>query len=203
MLQKNAEKVLNHSIYKLCNTMAKCYYNARMYEDLLQEGLLACYEAMEGYNPDIYNDPEQYFWFAAKRGMSDYYQRRSKLVVPPKGYREDTTDTPSLSNKRGSPLAYVDTDDCHGDDELSVVDVQRIGYEDQNHKQWLISRFFLSLSAREKQIINLRYYSDDLRVISCKNVGLLLDIPLSKTRVENIEKDIMQRFNTKGTSQVL
>jgi RNA polymerase sigma factor (sigma-70 family) len=174
--------------------MAKGYYNVRMYEDLLQEGLVACYEAMEGYNPDNYSSDEQYFWFAAKRGMSDYYQRRSKLVVPPKGYKGSTTDTPTLSSMRASLLAYVDADDCHGDDELSVGDTQRINYEDDDNNQWTILKFFSSLTLRERQVINYRYFTDPIRVMSFKDVGTKLEPPLSATTVSNIEKTVMMRF---------
>jgi RNA polymerase sigma factor (sigma-70 family) len=174
--------------------IAKGYYNAPMYEDLLQEGLLACYEAMEGYNPDNYDNDEQYFWFAAKRGMSDYYQRRSKLVVPPNGYRGSKTSDPTLSSLRGSPLAYVDADDCHGNDELSVGDLQRSDYEDYNHSTWIISRFFSGLTLRERQIIHYRYFSDASHVMSFDEVGPLLDPPLSRTMVSNIETLIMSRF---------
>ena len=185
---------LNLKIYNLCTMIAKGYYNAPMYEDLLQEGLVACYEALEGYNPDNYDNDEQYFWFAAKRGMSDYYQRRSKLVVPPKGYKGSTPDTPTLSNMRGSLLAYVDADDLHGDDELSVGDTQRTNYEYGSHKAWVISRFFSGLTKRERRIIHYRYLSDATRVLTFDEVGPMLDPPLSRTMVSNIETLIMNRF---------
>jgi RNA polymerase sigma factor (sigma-70 family) len=194
MTQRQKTQDLNLKIYNLCTMMAKGYYNVRMYEDLLQEGLLACYEAMEGYNPNNYSNDEQYFWFAAKRGMSDYYQRRSKLVVPPKGYRDTSPDTPSLSSMRGSQLAYVDADDCHGDDELYVGDTQRTDYEDDNSHQWMILKFFSSLTLRERQVINYRYFSDPIRVMSFKDVGDKLEPPLSATTVSNIEGKIMGRF---------
>ena len=187
---------LNLKIYNLCTMMAKGYYNVRMYDDLLQEGLVACYEAMEGYNPDKYSNDEQYFWFAAKRGMSDYYQRRSKLVVPPKGYKGATTDTPTLSSMRASLLAYVDADDCHGDDELSVGDTQRTDYEDDDNNQWTILKFFSSLTLRERQVINYRYFTDPIRVMSFKDVGDKLEPPLSATTVSNIEKIVMMRFRS-------
>jgi RNA polymerase sigma factor (sigma-70 family) len=196
MTQRQKTQDLNLKIYNLCTMMAKGYYNVRMYEDLLQEGLLACYEAMEGYNPDNYSNDEQYFWFAAKRGMSDYYQRRSKLVVPPKGYRETSPDTPSLSSMRGSQIAYVDADDCHGDDELYVGDTQRTEYEYYNSHQWMILNFFSSLTLRERQVINYRYFSDPIRVMSFKDVGTNMEPPLSATTVSNIEKKIMMRFRS-------
>jgi RNA polymerase sigma factor (sigma-70 family) len=196
MTQQKKTQDLNLKIYNLCTMMAKGYYNVRMYEDLLQEGLVACYEAMDGYNPDNYSLDEQYFWFVAKRGMSDYYQRRSKLVVPPKGYRETSPDTPSLSSMRGSQIAYVDADDLHGDDELSVGDEQRINYEDDDNNQWVILKFFSSLTLRERQVINYRYFTDPIRVMSFKDVGDKLEPPLSATMVSNIEKKIMMRFRS-------
>lgn len=194
MTQQQKTQDLNLKIYNLCTMMAKGYYNVRMYDDLLQEGLVSCYEAMEGYNPDNYSSDEQYFWFAAKRGMSDYYQRRSKLVVPPKGYKGANTDTPTLSSMRASLLAYVDADDCHGDDELSVGDTQRTDYEDNDNNQWTILKFFSSLTLRERQVINYRYFTDPIRVMSFKDVGTKLDPPLSATMVSNIEGKIMGRF---------
>jgi RNA polymerase sigma factor (sigma-70 family) len=196
MTQQKKTQDLNLKIYNLCTMMAKGYYNVRMYEDLLQEGLVACYEAMDGYNPDNYSLDEQYFWFVAKRGMSDYYQRRSKLVVPPKGYRDTSPDTPSLSSMRGSQIAYVDADDLHGDDELSVGDEQRTDYEDDDNNKWVILKFFSSLTLRERQVINYRYFTDPIRVMSFKDVGDKLEPPLSATMVSNIEKKIMMRFRS-------
>lgn len=185
---------LQQSIWNLCEKMAQGYYNYRMYDDLLQEGLLACYEVMHKYIPDNYDKPEQYFWFVARRGMSDFYKRRSKLVVPPKGYREPTGGTPSERDIRGYAGAYVNPDDCYGADELSVGDTQRTNYEYKDYKQWLTQELFASMTPREKQIISYRYYSDPLHVMTYDKVGLLLDPPLTASRVRHIETDVLGRF---------
>lgn len=185
---------IHQKIYTLCNNMAKGYYNARMYDDLLQEGLLACYEVLHRYNPDNFDSPEQYFWFAAKRGMSDFYQRRSKLVVPPKGHKGNKGDAPSLQDMRGSEGAYIDADDCHGPDELRVGDTQRTNHEYHDHKQWLTQKFFKSMTPRERHIIYIRYYSDPIHVMTYDKVGKLLEPPVTGPRVRHIETEVMERF---------
>jgi len=190
----NTQETLHQKIHKLCTTMAKGYYNAKMYEDLLQEGILACYEVLHRYDPDDYDNPEQFFWIRARRGMSDYYQRRSKLVVPPKGYKVPSGDTPSAQDIRASQLAYIDADDCSGNDELRTGDEQRSNLEYDDHKQWLTRRFFDSMSYREKQIIYIRYFSSPDHVMTYHNTGKLLDTPLTGRRVCQIETEVMERF---------
>ena len=194
MSTQETTRALEQKIYHLCSMMAKGYNNYQMFDDLLQEGLLACYEVLHRYDPDKYDNPEQFFWLRARRGMSDYYMRRSKLVVPPKGYKSDKGGTPTEKGMIGSRLSYVDADDCHGKDELSVGDKQRTNLEDKDHKHWLTAKLFSAMDEREKEVINLRYFTDPLRVVSSYDVGKQMSPPVSETVVRRIEAKVMEKF---------
>lgn len=65
-------------ILKLCQVLANRYRNSSQYEDLVSEGLVACYECKEQGKT-----AEKDFVGAARRAMNDYINIKTKAVSIP------------------------------------------------------------------------------------------------------------------------
>ena len=68
----------DHKILKLCQVLANRYRNGSQYEDLLSEGLVACYECK-----DQGKTAEKDYVGAARRAMNDYINIKTKAVSIP------------------------------------------------------------------------------------------------------------------------
>jgi len=192
-------KDLDSKLYVMCENMAKGYRNGKMYDDLLQEGLLGCYDTLAQYDSASYGDePEKYFWFIAKRAMSEYYQRGSRLVPRPRVATKAKGGTPSQTEDTSTRDPCVGFDDTNDIPELSCIDSQRVDFEDKEYLEWITSKFYNSLSERETQIILLRFFSSTSEVLSYDKVGQRLSPQISGTRVRELERDILS--NIRGLS---
>jgi RNA polymerase sigma factor (sigma-70 family) len=151
----------------LCKSLARRYRNTQQFDDLVSEGVLACYEALaEGKNA-----PSD-FTGAARRAMNDYINVKTKAVSIPTGGNAKAVSKAMSSDTEldtmngmsdGTLLSFVQAmsnlTESVTDDTAFTVD-HAILFEEKEYQTYVMSVAKKILSAEEMNIIQLRYFKD-------------------------------------------
>jgi RNA polymerase sigma factor (sigma-70 family) len=151
----------------LCKSLARRYRNTQQFDDLVSEGVLACYEALaEGKTT-----PSD-FTGAARRAMNDYINVKTKAVSIPLSHTSYTVSYAMSKDKEvdsmsgvseGTLLSLVQAmsnlTENVTDDTAFTVDHATL-FEEKEYQAHVMSVAKDTLSAEEMNIIQLRYFRD-------------------------------------------
>ena len=151
----------------LCKSLARRYRNTQQFDDLVSEGVLACYEALaEGKNA-----PSD-FTGAARRAMNDYINVKTKAVSIPTGGNAKAVSKAMSSDMEldtmngmsdGTLLSFVQAmsnlTESVTDDTAFTVD-HAILFEEKEYQTYVMLVAKKALSATEMKIIEMRYFQD-------------------------------------------
>jgi len=151
----------------LCKSLARRYRNTQQFDDLVSEGVLACYETLaEGKTA-----PAD-FTGAARRAMHDYINVKTKAVsIPTGGNAKEVSkamssdlDTSTITGMSDGTLlslvqAMTNLTESATDDTAFTED-HAILYEEREYHAYVLSVAKKTLSATEMKILQLRYFSD-------------------------------------------
>ena len=151
----------------LCKSLARRYRNTQQFDDLVSEGVLACYEALaEGKTA-----PAD-FTGAARRAMNDYINVKTKAVsIPTGGNAKEVSkamssdlDTASITGMSdGTLLSFVQAmtnlTESVSDDTAFTVD-HADAFEEKEYNAHVLSVAKKTLSATEMTVLQMRYFQD-------------------------------------------
>jgi len=151
----------------LCKSLAKRYKNTQQFEDLVSEGVVACYEVLAQGK----TEPSD-FVGAARRAMNNYTNVKNKAVsIPVSGNAYNVSHAMSLDKgvetmegmSDGTLLSLVqamaNTTESAGDDTAFTVDHAEL-FEEKEYHAYIMSVVKKTLSATEMKVIELRYFND-------------------------------------------
>lgn len=152
----------------LCKSLAKRYKNTQQFEDLVSEGVVACYEALAQGK----TEPSD-FVGAARRAMNDYTNIKSKAMYIPSSSWTSRAVSQSLAKDEeltsidgvsdGTLLSLVqamtNTTESAGDDTAFTVDHAEL-FEEKEYYAYIMSVVKKTLSATEMKVIELRYFNE-------------------------------------------
>jgi RNA polymerase sigma factor (sigma-70 family) len=151
----------------LCKSLARRYRNTQQFDDLVSEGVLACYEALA----DGKTTPAD-FTGAARRAMHDYINVKTKAVSIPvgsnakevsKAMSSDTETSTITTMSEGTLLSLVQAmtnlTESATDDTAFTVDHAE-AYEEKEYHAHVLSVAKKTLTATEMTILNMRYFQD-------------------------------------------
>jgi RNA polymerase sigma factor (sigma-70 family) len=154
-------------LLKICKTLAKRYRNQDQYEDLVSEGLLACYECREG-GKNLKAD----YVGAARRAMNDYINIKSKAVSIPNSWTSRTVSRVMSNDEELKKLdgvtggTFMALMQAMGNDTETLTpnvaftkDVAE-DYEEREYNAHVMSVAVTTLDQDEWQVIRLRYYEE-------------------------------------------
>lgn len=154
-------------LHILCKSLANRYRSKDQYEDLVSEGLLACYECREAGKTN-----KSDLVGAARRAMNDYVNIKVKAVSIPCTWASRAASNAisggdGLDNLSGvsevtlcSLMDAVSNKTESLDNDTIFTDDHAIAYEAKNYSEYLLSVAKLSLTPTEFAIIKMRYYQD-------------------------------------------
>lgn len=151
----------------LCKSLARRYRNTQQFDDLVSEGVLACYEALtEGKTT-----PSD-FTGAARRAMNDYINVKTKAVSIPLSHTSYTVSYAMSKDKEVASMNGVSEGTLFSlvqamsnltenvtDDTAFTVD-HAVLFEEKEYQAYVMSVAKETLSAEEMNIIQLRYFKD-------------------------------------------
>lgn len=184
----------NDEITKMCDKLSY-KYKSQMREDLVQEGLLAVYEAL-AEDPD---SPAGKLYKIADRAMWDHLNFASLPVSMPvtrasraamRGGELDSTQTYSEEGEEALREAVASVSVEYDDAEISVPDHAEV-YEEMEYQAYVASKVVTVLSGVDLDIIKLRYYHD----MTQDEVGQALGI--SKQAVSKRETAALEKLKRK------
>jgi RNA polymerase sigma factor (sigma-70 family) len=164
---KSFVQLTDTDLLKICKTLAKRYRNQDQYEDLVSEGLLACYECREG-GKNLKAD----YVGAARRAMNDYINIKSKAVSIPNSWTSRTVsrvmsndeDLKKLDGVTGG--TFMALMQAMGNDTETLTpnvaftkDVAE-DYEEREYNAHVMSVAVTTLDQDEWQVVRLRYYEE-------------------------------------------
>lgn len=159
------EVVTDATIIKLCKSLARRYKSTSQYEDLISEGLVACYELKATGN----NDKGAYVG-AARRAMNDYANIRSKAVnIPVAGASRvvshaiaNDSDIESLDGVSGGTfynlMAAMSNSTEVITDSIGCTPDHATKYEEDDYDAHVLTVAITTLNQTEWTIIKMRYY---------------------------------------------
>lgn len=176
----------------LCKSLARRYRNTQQFDDLVSEGVLACYEALaEGKTT-----PSD-FTGAARKAMHNYINVKTKAVSIPAGWNAYAVSKAMSSETElegvtgmsdGTLLSFVQAmsnlTENVTDDTAFTVD-HAILFEEKEYQAHVMSVAKKRLSPTEMQIIEMRYFQD----MTQDEVADQLEV--SKMWVSRHEKDAL------------
>lgn len=151
----------------LCKSLARRYRNTQQFDDLVSEGVLACYEALaEGKTT-----PSD-FTGAARKAMHNYINVKTKAVSIPTGWNAYAVSKAMSSETElegvtgmsdGTLLSFVQAmsnlTESVTDDTAFTVDHATL-FEEKEYQAYVMSVAKETLSTEEMNIIQLRYFRD-------------------------------------------
>jgi RNA polymerase sigma factor (sigma-70 family) len=150
-------------IMGMCKKLAYRYNSEAHREDMMQEGILVCYEVL-AEEPDAH--PAK-LYRAAKSRMHDYLNIDTLPVTMPKS---DTIRSLTHTGEAGSSSEYstdtvqwiknvLSSDKTPYDDDFAVSDLdQAQEYEDREYNEYVRALALCNLTRQEWHVIKLRYY---------------------------------------------
>lgn len=151
----------------LCKSLARRYRNTQQFDDLVSEGVLACYEALaEGKTA-----PAD-FTGAARKAMHDYINVKTKAVSIPTGWNAYAVSKAMLSGSEAEGVtgmsdetllsfvqAMSNATESATDDTAFTVD-HAVLFEEKEYYAHVLSVAKKTLTATEMTIIQMRYFQD-------------------------------------------
>jgi RNA polymerase sigma factor (sigma-70 family) len=167
-------------ILKLCKSLARRYKNQNQYDDLVSEGLLACYELRETGSA---TDKQEYVRLA-RRVMNDYNNIKVKAVNIPstwaarrasKAISEDT-ETDGLDGVASGTFlslmaAMSNSTELLSEDSAFTPDHAE-AYEEREYYIHVISVAIVTLNPTEWQILKMRYLDGMTQDVVADEFGL-------------------------------
>lgn len=151
----------------LCKSLARRYKNTQQFDDLVSEGVVACYEVLAQGKTE-----HSEFVGAARRAMNDYINIKSKAMsIPVSGSAytvsyamsvdKEVVDMDGMSD--GTLLSLVqamaNTTESISDDTAFTRDHAEL-FEKKEYYAYVMSVVKKTLSATELKVIELRYFND-------------------------------------------
>lgn len=167
-------------ILKLCKSLARRYKNQNQYDDLVSEGLLACYELRETGSAT----GKQEYVRLARRVMNDYNNIKVKAVNIPstwaarrasKAISEDT-ETDGLDGVASGTFlslmaAMSNSTELLSEDSAFTADHAE-AYEEREYYIHVISVAIVTLNPTEWQILKMRYLDGMTQDVVAEEFGL-------------------------------
>lgn len=167
-------------ILKLCKSLARRYKNQNQYDDLVSEGLLACYELRETGSAT----GKQEYVRLARRVMNDYNNIKVKAVNIPstwaarrasKAISEDT-ETDGLDGVASGTFlslmaAMSNSTELLSEDSAFTPDHAE-AYEEREYYIHVISVAIVTLNPTEWQILKMRYLDGMTQDVVAEEFGL-------------------------------
>lgn len=179
----------------LCKSLARRYRNTQQFNDLVSEGVLACYETLaEGKT-----SPAD-FTGAARRAMNDYINVKTKAVSIPTGRNAQVVSKAMSSDielgsvdgmSEGTLLSFVQAmsnlTESVGDDTAFTID-HAVLFEEKDYQAHVMNVAKKILSATQMKVIELRYFQD----MTQDEVGTMLGT--NKMWVSRHEKEALSKL---------
>ena len=158
-------EVTDDEIIWLCKTLAGRYKNSSQYEDLISEGLVACYELKAVGNTD-----KGAYVGAARRAMNDYMNIKVKAVSIPVAFASRTVshaiandnEMESLDGVKGGTLASLMSAMTNTTEALTentgFTRDHAEKYEEDEYNAHVLAVAITTLNQTEWTIIKLRYF---------------------------------------------
>jgi RNA polymerase sigma factor (sigma-70 family) len=166
-------------ILKLCKSLARRYKNQNQYDDLVSEGLLACYELRETGSA---TDKQEYVRLA-RRVMNDYNNIKVKAVNIPSTWAarraskaiSGDTETDGLDGvASGTFLALMaamsNSTELLSEDSAFTPDHAE-AYEEREYYIHVISVAIVTLNPTEWQILKMRYLDGMTQDVVAEETG--------------------------------
>jgi RNA polymerase sigma factor (sigma-70 family) len=154
-------------IYKICKVLANKYNSPNHYDDLISEGLVACYECRESGKTRKAD-----YVGSARRAMNDYINIKTKAVSIPSTWASRTVGSQisrgggleGLEGVKGGTLFQLFTAMSNDVTEVDKAQVSTKdhaeSYEAVNYQEYVVSVAKRTLTEEEWEILDLRYYQD-------------------------------------------
>jgi RNA polymerase sigma factor (sigma-70 family) len=166
-------------ILKLCKSLARRYKNQNQYDDLVSEGLLACYELRETGSATGKQD----YIGAARREMNDYNNIKTKAVNVPvanasrmasKAISGDTETDGLEGVTNGTFLSLMaamsNSTELLSEDSAFTPDHAE-AYEEREYYIHVISVALTTLNPTEWQILKMRYLDGMTQDVVAEETG--------------------------------
>jgi RNA polymerase sigma factor (sigma-70 family) len=152
---------------KMCQTLARKYKKPQEYNDLVSEGLVACYECKaegKGHKKDYVG--------AARRAMNDYMNIGSKAVSIPNTWAARTVshalatgeDLDKLEGVKDGTLRSLYDAMSNDYEDITEIEVavpdHAQEYEDKDYAAYVMSVAVTTLSEKEMAILKARFFED-------------------------------------------
>jgi len=167
-------------ILKLCKSLARRYKNQNQYDDLVSEGLLACYELRDSGSATGKQD----YIGAARREMNDYNNIKTKAVNVPvanasrmasKAISGDTETDGLEGVTNGTFLSLMaamsNSTELLSEDSAFTPDHAE-AYEEREYYIHVISVALTTLNPTEWQILKMRYLDGITQDVVADEFGL-------------------------------
>jgi RNA polymerase sigma factor (sigma-70 family) len=163
--KKEPIELTDTEMLKLCQTLARKYKKPQEYDDLVSEGLVACYECKsegKGHKKDYVG--------AARRAMNDYINIKTKSMSIPDTWPARTVshamatgeDLDKLEGVSGGTLrSLMDamSNDTLGLEELEISTPDHaVDYEKRDYEAHMMGVAVTTLDLKELQLLKERYY---------------------------------------------
>jgi len=152
----------------LCKSLARRYKNTQQFDDLVSEGVVACYEVLAQGKTE-----HSEFVGAARRAMNDYINIKSKAMSIPTSSWTSRAVSQALAKdeaietmygvSNGTLLSLVqamsNVTENISDDTAFTKDHAEV-FEKKEYHAYIMSVVKKTLSATELKVIELRYFND-------------------------------------------
>ena len=152
----------DNDIVKMCKRLAGKFRSQIMYEDLVSEGVLACYETKAKGK-----DNPAHLFRVAKKKMYDFYNIKNSSVSIPvsDSVRSLSRDKSKVSDgmkatTKDSMETALNNDTVDFEDWMSQVPDHSAVYEDVEYYRHLLSVAKKCLAPEEFEVIKMRYVDD-------------------------------------------
>ena len=165
---KKEVKLSDKEIMQICKNLAKRYRNSEQYDDLVSEGLLACYECRESGKVH-----KKDYVGAARRAMNDFINIKSKAVSIPNSWASRTVskvlsneddNTEELDGVKGGTFSLLMSAMMNEIEDLSdtvaTTKDHAEAYEEKEYHGHVLSVAVTTLDQDEWQVIHMRYYKE-------------------------------------------
>jgi RNA polymerase sigma factor (sigma-70 family) len=178
-------------IVTMCEKLANKYKRPNHFEDLVQEGVLACYEVLA-------QDPEPHdaqLWREANRRMRDYLNLDLHPLSVPNSdaaraiSRGKTPSNTNHSEENLDWLEYILSGDVVEIDEFMAYSPDHADeYEKRDYEAHVMSVAVTTLNLKELQILKERYYEGKSQETLADEFGV------SKMSISRWEEDMLDKL---------
>lgn len=183
---------------KMCQTLARKYKKPQEYNDLVSEGLVACYECKaegKGHKKDYVG--------AARRAMNDYMNIGSKAVSIPNTWAARTVshalatgeDLDKLEGVKDGTLRSLYDAMANDYDDITELEVaipdHAVEYEKNDYEAHVMSVAVTTLDLRELNVLRGLFFEDKTREELGDEMGV------TGTTISRWEGDMLEKLRSK------